>query len=157
MLTTRQPYHGLAKPSNPSLPMPPDHPSLIEEEVFAHSGWHPRYARVLAVGNDGDYGFAVVDGRTGDQFGDAYLAYGCAPAGQSITISFEGRLHDVLVSRHGVWAFIKSAPARPAADSFPDSLTATRGYPRSHSQPSASGPAGRVKGHGRHESPGADR
>jgi hypothetical protein len=38
--------------------MPPDHPALSEEEVLAPSGWHPRYARVLAVASDGDYGFA---------------------------------------------------------------------------------------------------
>jgi hypothetical protein len=48
--------------------MQPDDPSLTEEEVLAHGGWHPRYARVLAVASDGDYGdygdygFAVVDG-----------------------------------------------------------------------------------------------
>jgi len=46
--------------------MQPDDPSLAEEEVLAHGGWHPRYARVLAVASDGDYGdygFAVVDGN----------------------------------------------------------------------------------------------
>ena len=43
--------------------MQPDDPSLTEEEFLAHGGWHPRYARVLAVASDGDYGFAVVDGN----------------------------------------------------------------------------------------------
>jgi hypothetical protein len=43
--------------------MPPDHPGLIAQEVLARGGWHPRYARVLAVVSDGDYGFAVVDGN----------------------------------------------------------------------------------------------
>jgi hypothetical protein len=43
--------------------MSPDHPGLTADEVLAHGGWHPRYARVLAVASDGDYGFAVVDGN----------------------------------------------------------------------------------------------
>lgn len=43
--------------------MPPDHPTLTAHEVLAHGGWHPRYARVLAVASDGDYGFALVDGN----------------------------------------------------------------------------------------------
>src|SRR5258706_3955018 len=60
------PTTGPAKPSKPRSPMQPDDPSLAEEEVLAHGGWHPRYARVLAVASDGDYGdygFAVVDGN----------------------------------------------------------------------------------------------
>jgi hypothetical protein len=124
--------------------MPPDHPGLSAHEVLAHGGWHPRYARVLAVASDGDYGFAVVDGNgdgaeleaeiwtwdgagwagagssgagplgslgpvhTGGQIGSAYFAYGSAPGRQSIAISFDGRVHEVPVSRHGVWAFIKA-------------------------------------------------
>jgi hypothetical protein len=43
--------------------MPPDHPALSAEEVLARGGWHPRYARVLAVTSDGDYGFALIDGN----------------------------------------------------------------------------------------------
>ena len=43
--------------------MPPDHPALTAQEVLAHGGWHPRYARVLAIASDGAYGFAVVDGN----------------------------------------------------------------------------------------------
>lgn len=43
--------------------MPPDHPALTAHHVLAHGGWHPRYARVLAVASDGDYGFALVDGN----------------------------------------------------------------------------------------------
>jgi hypothetical protein len=43
--------------------MPAEHPGLTEEEVIARGGWHPGYARVLAVASDGDYGFAVVDGN----------------------------------------------------------------------------------------------
>jgi len=43
--------------------MPPDRPALTEQEVLAHGGWHPRYARVLAVASDDGYGFAVVDGN----------------------------------------------------------------------------------------------
>jgi hypothetical protein len=37
--------------------------ALTEDVVLARGGWHPRYARVLAVASDGDYGFAVVDGN----------------------------------------------------------------------------------------------
>ena len=43
--------------------MPPDHPALTAQDVLAHGGWHPRYARVLAVASDGDYGFALIDGN----------------------------------------------------------------------------------------------
>jgi hypothetical protein len=43
--------------------MPPDHPALTSAEVIADGGWHPRYARVLAIASDGDYGFALVDGN----------------------------------------------------------------------------------------------
>ena len=43
--------------------MPPDHPGLSEEDVLGHGGWHPRYARVLAITSGGDYSFAVVDGN----------------------------------------------------------------------------------------------
>jgi hypothetical protein len=138
--------------------MPPDHPGLTAQEVLARGGWHPRYARVLAVASDGDYGFAVVDGngdgaeleaetwqwdsgnwdapsssgtgplgalgslRTGGQISDACFAYGSAPGRQSITISFDGRLHDVPVSHHGIWAFIKIR-TDPTSTDFP-SLTA---------------------------------
>ena len=43
--------------------MPAEHPGLTEQEVIVGGGWHPRYARVLAVASDGDYGFALVDGN----------------------------------------------------------------------------------------------
>jgi hypothetical protein len=122
--------------------MPPDHPGLSEEDVLAHGGWHPRYARVLAIASDGDFGCAIVDGngdgaeleaemwlwdsgtwhdagssgagpladlgpvQTG-RIGEACVAYGRAPGRQSVTISFGSRPHDVPVSCHGVWAFIK--------------------------------------------------
>ncbi len=43
--------------------MPPEHPALTAEEVISRGGWHPRYARVLAIANDGDYGFALIDGN----------------------------------------------------------------------------------------------
>jgi hypothetical protein len=43
--------------------MAPEHPGLTEADVIAHGGWHPRYARVLALASDGDHGFAVVDGN----------------------------------------------------------------------------------------------
>jgi hypothetical protein len=43
--------------------MQPEHPALTAEDVLAHGGWHPRYARVIAVTSDGDYGFALVDGN----------------------------------------------------------------------------------------------
>ena len=125
--------------------MPPDHPSLTEDEVISGGGWHPRYAGVLAVASDGDYGFAVVDGngdgaeleaetwiweagawtsgassgagpldtlgpvQTGGQIENAYFAFGQAPARQTVTSDFDRQLHQVPVSRHGVWAFIKTS------------------------------------------------
>jgi len=125
--------------------MPPDHPGLTEDEVIASGGWHPRYARILAVASDGDYGFAVVDGngdgaeleteiwewngetwasassagagpldavgrsQAGGQVGNSYFAYGSAPGRKTITISFDGHFHQIPVSRHGVWAFIKTS------------------------------------------------
>jgi hypothetical protein len=120
-----------------------EHLALTPEDVMARGGWDVRYARVLAVASDGDYGFALVDGngdgaeleaemwlwesgtwtgagssgagplsylgpvQTGGQIHDACFAYGSAPGRHSITIDFEGRLHQVPVSREGVWAFIK--------------------------------------------------
>jgi hypothetical protein len=41
----------------------PQHPALTPGEVLANGGWNLRYARVLAVASDGDYGFALVDGN----------------------------------------------------------------------------------------------
>ncbi|HEY2507797.1 MAG TPA: hypothetical protein VGI58_14875 [Streptosporangiaceae bacterium] len=41
----------------------PAHAELTEQEVLARGGWHPRYARVLAVASAGDFGFAIVDGN----------------------------------------------------------------------------------------------
>lgn len=45
-----------------SLSRPRNHP-LTAGEVLAKGGWHPRYARVIAVTSDGDYGFALIDGN----------------------------------------------------------------------------------------------
>lgn len=42
------------------------HPPLTAEEVIAGGGWHPRYARVIALASDDGYGFALVDGN-GDE------------------------------------------------------------------------------------------
>jgi hypothetical protein len=36
---------------------------LTASEVIAGGGWHPRYARVIALASDDDYGFALVDGN----------------------------------------------------------------------------------------------
>jgi hypothetical protein len=59
----------------------------------------------------GSSGAGPLDGlgpvQTGGQVRNAYFAFGSAPSRPSITISFDGRLHHVPVSRHGVWAFIK--------------------------------------------------
>jgi hypothetical protein len=134
------------------------HPALTPEEVIGRGGWDPRYARVLAIASDQDYGFALVDGngdgagleaeawtwdggtwtgagssgagplnrlgpvRTGGQIHDACFAYGSAPGCQSITIDFDGRLHQVPVSRHGVWAFIKIR-TDPGGRGFPSPAT----------------------------------
>ena len=46
--------------------------------------------------------------QTGGQIGGAFFAYGAAPRRQSVTISFDGRLHEVPVSQTGIWAFIKT-------------------------------------------------
>ncbi len=43
--------------------MATERPRLTAERVIAVGGWHPRYARVLAIATDGDYGFALVDGN----------------------------------------------------------------------------------------------
>jgi hypothetical protein len=47
----------------PESSMLPEHHPLTAEEVLAKGGWHPRYARVIAVTSDGDYGFALIDGN----------------------------------------------------------------------------------------------
>ena len=39
------------------------HTPLTAAEVIAKGGWHPRYARVIAVASDDGYGFALVDGN----------------------------------------------------------------------------------------------
>jgi hypothetical protein len=43
--------------------MPPDRPRLTEPEIIAAGGWPARYARVLAIAQDGDHAFALVDGN----------------------------------------------------------------------------------------------
>jgi hypothetical protein len=123
--------------------MSPEHPPLTERDVLARGGWHPRYARVLAVASDGDYGFALTDGNgdgaeleaetwrwdggawedhgssgagpldhlgpvvAGGFIDDACYAFGAAPGRRSVTVEFDGRDHEVQVSRYGAWAFIK--------------------------------------------------
>jgi len=47
----------------PETPESAERPRLTERQVVAEGGWHPRYARVLAIATDGDYGFALVDGN----------------------------------------------------------------------------------------------
>jgi hypothetical protein len=125
--------------------VPAGHAALTEDAVLAGGGWHPRYARVLALASDGDYGFAVVDGncdgaeleaeqwlwddgawvagtssgtgplgylgslQTGGEFGEARFAYGRTHGRRSVTVSFDGELHEVPVGREGVWAFLKTA------------------------------------------------
>lgn len=39
------------------------HSPLTAAEVLAGGGWHPRYARVIALASDDGYGFALVDGN----------------------------------------------------------------------------------------------
>jgi hypothetical protein len=48
--------------------------------------------------------------QAGGEPGEICFAYGWAPGRGSVTISHDGRLHDVPVSRHGVWAFISASP-----------------------------------------------
>ena len=40
-----------------------ERPRLTDQQVIVQGGWHPRYARVLAIATDGDHGFALVDGN----------------------------------------------------------------------------------------------
>jgi hypothetical protein len=108
--------------------MPPDHPGLIAQEVLARGGWHPRYARVLAVVSDGDYGFAVVDGngdgaeldteiwRWNGAGWDGAGSSGAGPLSTMGPVQTGGQIDDayfaygrcaVPVGRHGVWAFIR--------------------------------------------------
>jgi hypothetical protein len=60
--------------------------------------------------------------QTGGQIGNAYFTYGSAPGRQSISIDFDGRRHQVPVSRHGVWAFIKLRTDASAANCLPPPL-----------------------------------
>src|ERR1700760_2503966 len=48
--------------------MTASHSPLTAAEVIAQGGWHPRYARVIALAGDDGYGFgfALVDGN-GDE------------------------------------------------------------------------------------------
>jgi len=129
------------------------HSPLTAAKVIATGGWHPGYARVIALSSDDGYGFALVDGngdgaeleaeawilrdgawhgsttsgagpldgvgpiRTGGQFGDnAWFAYGSAPGRDTVTITFDGKLHLVPVGEHGVWAFIAARPGRSGRD-----------------------------------------
>jgi hypothetical protein len=39
------------------------HSPLTAAEVIAKGGWHPCYARVIALSSDDGYGFALVDGN----------------------------------------------------------------------------------------------
>jgi hypothetical protein len=39
------------------------HSPLTAGEVIAKGGWHPKYARVIALASDDGYGFALVDGN----------------------------------------------------------------------------------------------
>lgn len=43
--------------------MQTQHQALPPEEVIARGRWDPRCARVLAIADDEDYGFALVDGN----------------------------------------------------------------------------------------------
>lgn len=45
--------------------------------------------------------------QTGGHIGSAWFAYGTASGCQPVTISLDGRLHEVPVGQAGVWAFIK--------------------------------------------------
>jgi hypothetical protein len=74
--------------------MPPDRPALTEDEVIASGAWHPRYARVLAMAGDGDYGLAIVGGNgdgaeleaeTWEWDGERWTGSGSAGVGPSIT------------------------------------------------------------------------
>jgi hypothetical protein len=46
-----------------SLSAASERPRLTEEHIIAEGGWHPRYARTVAIATDGDHGLALVDGN----------------------------------------------------------------------------------------------
>jgi hypothetical protein len=75
--------------------MPPHRRALTEDEVIASGAWHPRYARVIAIASDGDYGLAIVDGNgdgaeleaeTWEWNGERWTSAGSAGAGALDTL-----------------------------------------------------------------------
>lgn len=81
--------------------MQPEHPALSAEEVLAGGGWHPRYARVIAVTSDGDAGFALVDGNGDGQELEAEAWIWCDGGWTGNGSSGAGPLHDVGPVRTG--------------------------------------------------------
>ena len=87
-------------------------------EVVARGGWHPRYARVIAVASDGDYGFALVDGNGdgseleaevwtwGDGTWECGATSGAGPLDGVGSIRTGGQIHE------NAWYAYGSAPGR---------------------------------------------
>lgn len=78
------------------------HSPLTAAEVIAKNGWHPRYARVIALASDDGYSFALADGNgDGSELGaEAWTwrdgtwqgaANGSAPSWDTVTIAFDGK------------------------------------------------------------------
>lgn len=115
--------------------------------VFAVGGWNPRFDRVLAKAVVGTQAAAIIEangvdravtdenldrftwidgawrsgtsgscGKSGRCDGLAY-AWGNAPAGETVTVSFSGKEHKVEVEPSGFWLFAAlSADFDPSAD-----------------------------------------
>lgn len=86
----------------------------LEAEIW---GWHGETWTSASSSGAGPLD-TLGPAQAGGQTGHAYFAYGSAPGRPSITISFDGHLHQVPVSPHGVWAFIKTSHS-PGHPGFP--------------------------------------
>ena len=94
------------------------HSPLTAAEVIAKGGWHPRYARVIALASDDGYGFALVDGNGDGSELEAEAWAWRDGAWHGSGSSGAGRLHGVGPVRTGgqigesAWFAYGSAPGR---------------------------------------------
>jgi hypothetical protein len=87
-------------------------PRLTEKRVIAQGGWHPRYARAVAIATDSDFGLALVDGKgDGAELADEIwmLADGGQPRGRGRSSRFRKN-----PSALTVWSW----PAEPQSAAF---------------------------------------
>jgi hypothetical protein len=106
------------RPAARRQPMTAGHSPLTAAEVIAKGGWHPRYARVIALASDDGYGFALVDGNGDGSELEAEAWAWRDGAWQGSGSSGAGRLDRVGPVRTGgqigesVWFAYGSAPGR---------------------------------------------